>query len=432
MEAGENPARHDGSHVVLEQRAEQRQQAAQRLGDERGAAFADEGFGEARRVHGREGIAPQRDARGVHVGAGAQEGEDAAQVAEARAEESAAEHHLRGGERGGFAAHLARAFGAARAGAADLGEADRDASGEQFGEGCFSVAEKFRGAVLRERDDERGALESGRERGWQKKEQRHGDARFHVEHGTPDAGGGEFLQRIEGRGCGRGCGWRGWGDVAGQLCPLGLPGRGTRGRAARAPDVAGQLWPLGLQGQGTRGRAARAPDVAEQFGPLGLQKGALRGRRERGEFGAQGGDAGRAEFGVDFVRRPGPQLCAQLGREAEEVRGGQGLRVFGGADAEPFFERGVDALAVGDADVVAMRGFRRTPAQASVAVGEGQIFGRAVPGEDLLQTPPHGVALAVPTELVPVDEPARREAGDDDPRQKTVAAAAHEIARGFP
>src|SRR5688572_25007614 len=84
------------------------------------------------------------------------------------------------------------------------------------------------------------------------------------------------------------------------------------------------------------------------------------------------------------------------------------------------------------ADVVAVRGLGWLAFEQAVAVGEGQVVGRLIQAIDRLQPPPDGVARAIPTELVGVDEPPRGDRAYNDPWQKAVAGRQPQVSRRFP
>jgi hypothetical protein len=81
----------------------------------------------------------------------------------------------------------------------------------------------------------------------------------------------------------------------------------------------------------------------------------------------------------------------------------------------------VNHFAMERADVAAVGVFGLIAAQRARAVRSGQAIAGVFPFPDLLEAFPDGIALAVPTEFVALDQIPRREAADDHPRQKTFA-----------
>ena len=104
----------------------------------------------------------------------------------------------------------------------------------------------------------------------------------------------------------------------------------------------------------------------------------------------------------------------------------------GRLDPEPLTQGGVDALALNQADVVAVARLRWPARYVSSAMHGCQMIACIIPAVNPLESRPHGIALAVPGELVSIDEGARRDRADDQPRQKAVAGRQTQIARRFP
>src|SRR5581483_10132417 len=92
----------------------------------------------------------------------------------------------------------------------------------------------------------------------------------------------------------------------------------------------------------------------------------------------------------------------------------------------------MDGLAMDGTDVVAMGRLRRLAGDGAAPVHSRQLVLGAIEAVDLLQAFPHRIVLAVPGELMSVDQWPWRRAGDDEPRQKTIARAEPQVACRFP
>src|SRR5688572_9816021 len=93
----------------------------------------------------------------------------------------------------------------------------------------------------------------------------------------------------------------------------------------------------------------------------------------------------------------------------------------------------MDHAAVERADRVAVRRLGLFALQTSLAMRDGEVVVAAVEAPDLFEPLPNGIALAVPGEFVAVNQLARRDAADNDPRLEAKAVGGvRQVASRFP
>src|SRR5208337_1529725 len=175
-------------------------------------------------------------------------------------------------------------------------------------------------------------------------------------------------------------------------------------------------------------------DITEQPGPVGAQLLLPLGNRQPRRPGLCLRRALSAHGRGKLMQGLARQLLLHFRGEAQQlVRLAALLKLrLRGGHAEPLFQGRVDPLAMLGTDIVAVSAFRRFAGDLAPAVDGREVIRGFTPTEDLLEPGPDRIVLAVPGELMGIDQPPGCGTADDDPRKEAVSGGEPEVASRFP